>query len=102
MIRFTNKQSRTHRLEAHSKADRPDPTELTVHWCGSAEKIEIMRLRWDRGESLFHPFDAREICNKDEKDVVPAIKQRFERYAQDRRRAAGQQNAQDLSQAAES
>ena len=102
MIRFTNKQSRTYRLEAHSKADRPDPTELTVHWCGSAEKIEIMRLRWDRGESLFHPFDAREICNQDEKDVVLAIKQRFERYAEERRRAADRQNAQDLSQAAES
>lgn len=88
MIRFTDKQSQAYRLEVRSKTDRPDPIEPTEHWCGSAEKIETMRLRWDRGESVFHPFDAREICNQDEKDVVPAIKLRFERYAEERRRAA--------------
>lgn len=101
MIRFTNKQSRAYRLEMHSKADRPDPTEPTEHWCGSADKIEIMRLRWDRGESVFHPFDAREICNLDKNDVVAAIRQRFDRYAEDRRRAAERRNAEVQNQATE-
>ena len=98
MIRFTNKQTREYRLEMRSKVDRPDPTEPTEHWCGSAEKIEIMRLRWDRGESVFHPFDAKEICDEDKNDLVPAIKQRFERYAEERRRAADRRNVEDRDQ----
>jgi hypothetical protein len=32
---------------------------------GSPEKVEILRLRWSRGEALFHPNDRRiewELC----------------------------------------
>ena len=101
MIRLTNKQTRAYRLEMRSTADRPDPTEPTEYWCGSAEKIETMRMRWDRGESVFHPFDAMEICNMDKDDVVPAIRQRFERYAEERRRASERRKAEDRDRAAE-
>ena len=89
MIRFTEKQTRAYRLEVRSTEDRPDPSEPTEHWCGSAAKIETMRLRLDRGESVFHPLDAREIIDRNYNDIVPAIKQRFERYAEERRQAAG-------------
>lgn len=71
--------------------DRPDPNEPTQHWCGSAAKIETMRLRWDRGESVFHPLDAKEIINRNNNEVVPANHQRFERNAENRRQAAGSQ-----------
>ena len=50
-----------------------------------------MRVRCDRGESIFHPLDAREIISQNNNDVVPAIKQRFEHDAEDRRQAAGSQ-----------
>ena len=36
----------------------PLPTEPTAFWCGSRQKIEVMRLKAERGESLFHPLDA--------------------------------------------
>ena len=88
MIRFSEKQSGAYRFEVRSTEDRPDPSEPTEHWCGSAAKIETMRLRLDRGECVFHPLDARELINRDNNDVVPAIKQLFERYAEDRRQAA--------------
>ncbi len=88
MIRLTEKQSRAYRLEVRSTEDRPDPSEPTEHWCGSAAKIETMRVRCDRGQSVFHPLDAREIIDRNHNDIVPAIKQRFERYAEDRRQAA--------------
>ncbi len=85
MVRFMQKQSRACRLEVQSIEDRPVPSKPTEHWCGSAAKIETMRVRCDRGESVFHPLDAREIISQNNNDVVPAIKQRFEHYAEDRR-----------------
>ncbi len=84
MIRLTEKQSRAYRLEVQSIEDRPDPFEPTEHWCGSGAKIETMRLRLDRGESAFHLLDAREIISRDRNLVVPAIKQLFERYVEER------------------
>ena len=85
MVRFIPIQSRAYRLEVQSTEDKPDPTQPTEHWCGSTAKIETMRVRCDRGESIFHPLDAREIISQNNNDVVPAIKQRFEHYAEDRR-----------------
>ena len=29
----------------------------TEHLCGSREKVEIMRIRFEKGESLYHPDD---------------------------------------------
>ncbi len=83
MIRFTQKHFRAYRLEVQSIEDRPDPSEPTKHSCGSTAKIETMRARWDRGESVFHPLDAREIIGRNNNGVVPTIKQRFESYAEE-------------------
>ena len=85
MVRFIQKQSRAYRLEVQSIEDRSVPSEPTEHWCGSAAKIETMRVRCDRGESIFHPLDAREIIGRNNNDVVTAIKQRLESHAEDQR-----------------
>ena len=74
MVRFMQKQSRAYRLEVQSIEDRSVPSEPTEHWCGSAAKIETMRVRCDRGESVFYPLDAREFKRRNKKVVVPAIK----------------------------
>ena len=89
MIRFTQKYFRAYKLEVQSIEDRPHPSEPTEHSCGSTAKIETMRGRCDRGESVFHPLDAREIISRNNNDVVPAIKQRLESHAEDRRQAEG-------------
>ncbi len=39
---------------------RPQPTAPCSHWAGSRGKIEMMRARWEAGESLWHPCDASE------------------------------------------
>ncbi len=85
MDRLIQKQSRAYRLEVQSIEDRPHPSEPTEHSCGSTAKIETMRGRCDRGESVFHPLDARDIIGRNNNGVVPAIRQRFESYAEDRR-----------------
>jgi hypothetical protein len=41
--------------------DLPLPALSTGHPAGSDGKIEVMRQRAERGESLFHPNDNRDI-----------------------------------------
>lgn len=49
-------QQRLHELKESD--DLPLPAMPTGYQCGSREKIEIMRLRAERGEQVFHPNDA--------------------------------------------
>ena len=80
MIQFTQKYFRAYRLEVQSIENRPDPSEPTEHWCGSKAKIEIMRERRARGESIFHPLDAKEIINHHDNDVETSMAQCFDRF----------------------
>ena len=36
----------------------PKPANPTGFWCGSREKLDVMRQRIENGESAFHPLDA--------------------------------------------
>ncbi len=38
----------------------PPPANPTGFWCGSQEKIELMRQRIEAGESPFHPRDSEQ------------------------------------------
>ena len=40
--------------------DLPPPANPTGFWCGSQEKIELMRQRIEAGESPFHPLDSEQ------------------------------------------
>ncbi len=40
--------------------DPPKPANPTGFWCGSREKLDVMRSRIEAGESVFHPLD----CNR--------------------------------------
>jgi len=52
--------------------ERPLPSQKTVVWAGSIEKIEIMRTRYEAGEHLHHPFDCKMILVDDQDRVAHA------------------------------
>lgn len=47
--------------ELEQSDDLPLPTTPTGYQCGSREKIDIMRLRAEAGEQVFHPLDAIDL-----------------------------------------
>ena len=51
--------------ELKESDDLPLAAMPTGHRCGSREKIEIMRLRAERGEQVFHPNDATDRVSAD-------------------------------------
>ena len=52
------------RLLEDGPDDFPVPAMPTSHWGGSREKIEVMRLRVESGEAVFHPEDCKHKVEK--------------------------------------
>ena len=48
------------RLDQDGELDPPLPAMPTLFWCGSREKLDIMRERVESGEAVFHPGDSVE------------------------------------------
>ena len=41
--------------------DPPLPSMPTAFWCGSRQKLDVMRERVESGEAVFHPMDSKPI-----------------------------------------
>ncbi len=52
--------SSRNRFDFDNEADPPKPAMPTGFWCGSREKLDVMRQRIEAGEAAFHPLD----CNR--------------------------------------
>ena len=44
--------------------DPPTPAMPTSLWCGSSEKVELMRMRVESGFAVFHPSDCSRYVRK--------------------------------------
>ena len=50
-------------LDQDGELDPPLPAMPTAFWCGSREKLAVMRERVESGEAVFHPGDSKQMVS---------------------------------------
>ena len=51
------------RLDQDGELDPPLAAMPTLFWCGSREKLDVMRERVESGEAVFHPMDSKQMVS---------------------------------------
>lgn len=56
--------SSRNRSDSDNEDDPPPPAMPTGFWCGTQEKVDVMRDRIEAGEAVFHPDDCSRYVPK--------------------------------------